>query len=196
MLPTMLLASLSLLSPAPVQAAAATGSGSVGSAYAFFESPPLDVHIDPLAPCTAGTASTPGASAPDFVSFGGGSSTCGPGTVTVTGKKFRFDWMKDHGGPVIKLASFSATCSVTENGSRSSIKVAGLSGIKAPNPIPPNYTVTISGLARIVLNERILPDPPDGGMTVNLMHIKLFPDSVGFNHGDVVVGTVHCSPRG
>ena len=190
-LPTILLAALSLVG---------TGSGSVGSAYAFFESPPMQVHIDPLAPCagatSASTASTLGATASGFVSFGGGSTTCGPGTVTVSGKKFRFDWMKDHGGPVIKLAGFSVTCTATESGSRSSIKLTGLSGIKAPNPIPPNYTVTIRDLARVVLNETIVPDPPDGSMTVNLMRIKLFPDSVGFNNGEITVGTVHCSPRG
>jgi hypothetical protein len=204
------LASLGLvaLGPAAAQADTPAGSGSVGRAHAFFESPPLDVHIDALAACTvggAGAASTPGATARDYVSFGTGSTSCttdaaGAATVTVSGRNFTFDWMKGHGGPVIKLASFSVTCSTTANGSRSSIRLAGLSGIRAPGSIPANYSVTIpaSGpaLARIVLNETVVPDPPDGSMTVNLMHVRLFPDSYGFNTGEVVVGTAHCSPRG
>lgn len=207
-LPTVLLASLSLLGLSPVPTETPTGSGSVGSAHAFFESPPLDVHIEALAGCTvggAGAASTPGATARDYVSFGSGSTSCatdgsGAAKVTVSGRNFTFDWMKGRGGPVIKLASFSVTCSTTANGSSSSIKLAGLSGIRAPSSIPANYTVTIpaSGpaLARIVLNETVMPDPPDGSMTVNLMHVRLFPDSYGFNTGEVVVGTAHCSPRG
>jgi hypothetical protein len=203
------LASLSVLAvPSASAADTPTGSGSVGSAHAFFESPPLDVHIDALATCAvggAGTGSTPGATAANYVTFGGGSSSCaidpsGAAKVTVSGRNFGFNWLKGHGGPVIKLASFSVTCSTTANGSRSSIKLAGLSGINAPGTIPANYTVNIpasgQALARIVLNETIVPDPPDGGMTVNLMHIRLFPDSYGFNTGEVVVGTVHCSPRG
>ncbi len=189
-LPAILLASLSLLGASRTQPAI---SGSIGSAHAFFEVPPVDVHIDPLAACTTSTASTPGAAAEDFVYFGSGSSTCTADTVTVTGRKFRFDWLKDRGGPVIKLTSFSATCTATGNGAHSSIKVTGLSGIKAPNPIPPNYTVNVP-LARITLNETTAPG--DGSLTVNLMHIRLFPEGYGFNTGEVVVGTVHCSPRG
>lgn len=187
-LPAILLASLSLLGASPVQASV---SGSVGSAHAFFEVPPLDVHIDPLAPCTTGSASTTGASHPDFVYFGGGSSTCTANSVTVTGKKFRFDWLGDRGGPVLKLSSFSATCTATANGARSSIKVSGLSGIKAPNPIPPNYMVSLP-LARITLHETTAPG--DGSLSVNLMHIRLFPEGFGFNTGEVIVGSVHCSP--
>jgi hypothetical protein len=202
-IPTILLASLSLFG-ASANTEAPAGSGSVGSAHAFFESPPLDVHIDALASCAvggAGAASTPGATAANYVTFGTGSTSCttdatGAAKVMVSGRNFTFDWMKGHGGPVIKLASFSATCSTTANGSSSSIKLGGLSGIRAPGSIPANYTVTIPTLARIVLNETIVPDPPDGSMTVNLMHIRLFPDSYGFNTGEVVVGTVHCSPRG
>jgi hypothetical protein len=187
-LPTILLASLSLLGASPAQPSV---SGSVGSAHAFFEVPPLDVHIDPLAPCATGSASTPGAAHPDFVYFGGGSSTCTANTVTVTGKKFRFDWLKGRGGPAIKLTSFSATCTATDNGARASIKVSGLSGIKAPNPIPPNYTVNLPQ-ARITLHETTAPG--DGSLTVNLMHIRLFPEGFGFNNGEVIVGSVHCSP--
>ena len=207
MLPTVLLVSLSLFGP-PAPAEAPTGTGSVGSAHAFFESPPLDVRIDPLAQCTVGgvtTATTPGATTPGYASFGGGSTSCavdGAGTakVTVSGRRFTFSWLRAHGGPVIKIAGFSATCSTSANRSNAGVRVAGLSGINAPNPIPPDYAVTFpenspTPLARVVLNERILPTPRDGGMTVNLMHITLFPQSYGFNNGEVVVGSVHCSPR-
>ena len=42
----------------------------------------------------------------------------------------------------------------------------------------------------------LLPDPADGSMTVNLMHVWLFPEGVALAHGEVVVGTVHCAPFG
>ena len=100
------------------------------------------------------------------------------------------------------MTNYTAECSTTENGSSSSFHIGGLSGIKVPASLPPNYQMTIPGhgpgapaLARITFNESIVPDPPDGSMTVNIMHVHLSPDgpSSGLG-GEIVVGSVSCSP--
>ena len=176
------LAALTLL-PAPAV------SGSVGWTHALAQG--QVVAIDNLAACTTGgmsAASTTGAGGIGFVTYGPGKSTCGSDTVTVTGRRFRLDGLTPQGGPVITIGSFSASCSTTPGGSRSVISVTGLSGIEVPNPIPANYTVTMPMVAKIVVNEVITPDPPDGSMTVNLLHVTVF------DSGEVVVGSVSCSP--
>jgi hypothetical protein len=45
----------------------------------------------------------------------------------------------------------------------------------------------------------ILPDPNDGSITLNMMHIQLFPNGVPSGSGtqlsgDVYVGSTSCSP--
>jgi len=188
--------------------AAPAGHGSVGWTNALVQGHPIS--IESIATCTVGgvtSASTNGAAATGFVNYGKGKSTCGTDTttgaakVTVTGTKFIFDGPKTYGGPVIKLTSFSISCSTVENGSQSSIKITGLTGVTVPSSIPANYTVDIPGtqpgsppIARVVLNEVILPDPPDGGLIVNLMHVTLFPEGVAIDSGEVVLGSVSCSP--
>jgi hypothetical protein len=53
-------------------------------------------------------------------------------------------------------------------------------------------------LANVILNEVILPDPNDGSITLNMMHIQLFPNGVPKNStpmsGDIYVGSTSCSP--
>jgi hypothetical protein len=207
------LASLGLIAlvATPAHADTPVGHGSVGSAYAFSEVPPFDVDLGPLASCSVGgtaTANTSGAQARNFVAYGSGRSDCvtdtaGQAKVEVSGRRFRLDGLRHFGGPTIKISSFTASCTTVENGAKSTLKVAGLSGIQVPNPIPPNHVITIPGaaptdppVARIVMHEVIVPDPPDGSMTVNLMRVQLFPEGVALAHGEVVLGTVHCSPRG
>jgi hypothetical protein len=189
----------------------ATGSGSIGSAYAFSEYPQVDVNIDALARCEVGgvsTASTPGATGRGFVSFGTGNSSCtteaeGAAKVTVSGRRFSLEGLRAYGGPLIKIANWSASCTTTENGSSSNISLSRVSGIQLPGTIPANHTIMIPGrhatdppVAKIMINELLLPDPADGSMTVNLMHVWLFPEGVALAHGEVVVGTVHCAPFG
>lgn len=199
-----------LLFPGLAQADTATGSGSVGETHAFSQGRPHDIAT--LAPCTVGgvaTASTSGAVATNFVSYGSGQSTCGMDAATggakveVSGRRFRLDGLRPFGGPTIKMSSFAATCTTTENGSRSTIRMSGVTGIRLPSTIPANHVVTIRGarpdsppIATVTLNETIVPSPPDGSMTVNLMHVRLFPECCAIASGEVVVGTVRCSPRG
>jgi len=195
-------------SPAQAVPEEAIASGSVGSVDATYDGE--SVAVDPLAECA-----TDGESAADsaayaesgFLEFGRGTSTCtlgddGVASAEVEGKLFRLDGLRPYGGPRIRLTNYSAECGTTENGSTASFHIGGLSGIKVPSSLPPNYTTTIPGrgpgapaLAKVVFNETIVPDPPDGSMTVNIMHIHLSPDgpSSGLG-GEIVVGSVSCSP--
>ena len=56
-----------------------------------------------------------------------------------------------------------------------------------------NPSVGQPPLATVTFNETIVPSPPDGSMTVNVMHIRS-SRRAGPNTGDVVVGSVHCAP--
>jgi hypothetical protein len=167
------------------------------------------VTVDPIAPCTT-TAQGPAqgsageVSAPGVATFTDTRTTCavdGAGEVasaTVSGGAFRLDALREHGGPRIRLSGYTAKCGTTAGGSNSSIEFAGLSGVEVPDELPANHVVTVPGqgdapMATVTFNEVVVPSPPDGSMTVHLMHIRLFPKG-GPARGDVVVGTVRCSP--
>lgn len=167
-----------------------------------------DVSVDPIAPCS--TEGAPGGQSgevavPNVVTYASGNSTCtidDAGEIaktTVTGGRFRFDALREYGGPRIRLTSFSARCETTLTGSSSSIQFSGLTGVSVPSQLPSNYVVVVPGgpdgkpMATVTFNEVLLPDPADGSMTVNLMHIRMFPEG-GPTTGDAYVGTVHCAP--
>ncbi len=167
-----------------------------------------DVTVEPIAPCStegAPTGQSGEVSVPNVVTYASGNSTCtvdDAGEIaktTVTGGRFRFDALRQYGGPRIRLSSFSAKCETTLTGSSSSIQFSGLSGVSVPSQLPSNHVVTIPGgpngkpKATVTFNELVLPSPPDGSMTVHLMHIRMFPQG-GPTSGDAYVGTVHCSP--
>lgn len=206
------LVSLGLFAMTPIPAMAdeaPTGRGYVSLVDVVSSNPPLEARIAPLPPCAVGTTPsgyTSGTAIPGLVSFGTGTTTCtldraGEARVEVTGRRFMVDLKRYWNGPIIRITSFKLSCNTVPNGSSSRMTVTGMSGIPLPNPIPANYTVDIPGArggpptARVVLNEVVLPEWEDGSMTVNLMRVQLFPFG-GPAHGEVVAGTVHCSPRG
>lgn len=170
------------------------------------------IDVPPLALCsTAGSVQGNNeiVEVAGFVKFGLGNTTCGldaasgSASVRVSGSAFRFDGLRKYGGKTIKMSGFTAECSTTATGSGSTIRLTGLTGIQLPNPIPTNHVVTIPGatpedppLATVTVNEMITPEPPDGSMTVNAMHIRLFPEGIALDSGEIVVGTVRCSPLG
>lgn len=163
--------------------------------------------IAPIAPCTTEGAlegSNSETSVPNVVTYSDSKSKCTIddvgeiATATVTGGRFRFDALRAYGGPRIRLSSYSAKCNTTLTGSSSSFQFSGLSGVSVPSQIPSNYVVTIPGqnnkpMATVTFNETVVPNPPNGGMTVHLMHIRMFPQG-GPVAGDAYVGSVHCSP--
>jgi hypothetical protein len=199
-----------VLAAAPAQATpgAAVAAGSVGSVRVHLDSEP--VTVDPIAACdSAGPQEGSGGDVEveDLVGYENGRSTCTVddegevASVEVTGGLFWFDGLREFGGPRISLAGYTVRCDTSSTGSTSSIQLSGLSGISAPADLPVNHLVTIANpsvgqppLATVTLNEAVVPIAADGGSTVNLMHIRLFPAGPGQNTGDVIVGSVHCAP--
>jgi hypothetical protein len=199
----MCLAAGLMLVAAPAQAAPgdAVATGNAGAVTIG------QTVVPPIAPCaTEGTpqAANNEVSVPNVVTFSGSQSVCTIddvgeiATATVTGGRFRFDALRQYDGPRIRLTSYTAKCNTTLTGSNASFQFSGLSGVSVPAQIPPNHVVTIPGepgkpKATVTFNETVVPDPPNGGMTVHLMHIRMFPQG-GPTSGDAYVGTVHCSP--
>jgi hypothetical protein len=191
--------------PATASATTAPSAhGSVGSANVFAHGKASVVST--LAACTAGTVSTTG-KATDFVTFGTGSSTCsrdagtGAATVSVSGRNLKLPGLKSYGGPAITMSGFTISCTATETGTRWSLNLSGVTGLRFPSTIPSNYVITIPGasagsppLAEITLAEVAQPNLPDGSVHVNLMHLRLFPDGMATDSGEVIVGSVHCVP--
>lgn len=187
---------------APAQAApgdafaeGAAGAATVGTAT-----------VPPIAPCSTEESSTSQSGpvvVPGVVSYSSGASTCTideageNATTTVTGGRFRLDALQRYGGPRIRLSSYAARCEANLDGSRSWIQFSGLAGVRVPSRLPVNHVVTIPGgpdgrpMATVTFNESVFP--PDGSMTVHLMHVRLFPQG-GPTSGDVYVGSVHCVP--
>jgi len=192
--------------PAQASAGDAIAKGSVGTVNATVAGEA--VTVDAIAPCD--TVGPPQGSSGEvavdgFVTFTSGTSTCTVNdageiaSVEVKGGRLRIDALRDHGGPRIRLSSYEARCNTTLTGSSSWVQFSGASGFAVPENLPANHVVTIPGasgqppLATITLNETIVPSPADGSMTVNLMHVRLFPQG-GPDSGDIVVGSVHCAP--
>jgi hypothetical protein len=186
----------------------ASGAGSIGAVDITVGQ--QSAHADPIAPCVVDTTA---ANRNDPVSvgtttkYGLGTTTCkrnsnGTASVQVSGQRFETTVLQQFGGPVIRARTFKAGCDTTENGSSGSMELGSVTGFTVPTSIPPNYTVTIPGstagappMAEIVLNELVVPNPPDGSLTTHAMHIKLFPQG-GPASGDIVVGTAACAPYG
>jgi hypothetical protein len=203
---------LSGVSPAQAVPEVALASGSIGAVDAEFEGDA--VEIDPLAECDTdddvGAANSAAYRLSGFAEFGKGQSTCkvhpktGVASAKVTGKLFRLDALRSYGGPRIRMTDYKAQCNTTKNGSSASFNIGGISGLALPAQLPPNHVVMVPGrgpgappLAKVTFNESIVPDPPDGSMTVNIMRVELFPQGSTDDDaptGELTVGTVSCSP--
>ncbi|GAB2990884.1 hypothetical protein LWP59_06865 [Amycolatopsis acidiphila] len=196
--------------PATAQAdeATATGAGSVGAVHVTVGD--QTVHADPIAACAVGGT---GENRTDPVvvgtstRYGLGETRCtrnsdGTASVQVTGTRFETRVLRQFGGPLISVRTYKSGCDTTANGSNGSMELGSVSGFTVPENIPANYTITIPGraegdppMADIVLNELVVPTPPDGSLVTNAVHIKLFPQG-GPAAGDILVGTAACDPYG
>jgi hypothetical protein len=204
-----LAAATTLLVTVPAQAAPgdAVAAGDAGSVSILRDG--VAVEAGPIAPCRTdgpATGSVGETVVPAVASFTNSTATCTIddagelASVVVTGGAFRFDALREHGGPRLRLSSYTARCDTTRTGSTSNIEFAGLSGVAVPADLPANYVVTVPGVgedappvATVTFNEVLLPSPVDGSMTVHLMHVRMFPEG-GPVTGDAYVGTVHCAP--
>jgi len=186
---------------APASAAAvAMGTGTAGSVDMVLDEEP--VTVEAVAPCQTGgvpSGDSGGVAVSGVVQYGESTSTCtldpasGVASVEVSGEKFRLEEIESAGVPRLKITRFAARCQTTGTGSNASFQVTGLSGVDVPEQIPPNYTVTFPG-ATLVINETIIPEPADGSLSMNVLHLRLNPTAADPSGGDVVVGAVHCDP--
>ena len=202
---------VAILTVAGLTAVAVPAQASPGDAFAEGSAGAVTigaVTVAPIAPCsTEGrlSAQSGEVSVPDLVTYSSGTSTCAVdeageiARTTVTGGRFRFDGLRQYGGPRLRLTDHVAKCATTRTGSNASVQFSGLSGVTVPADLPSNHVVTIPGgpdgkpMATVTFNEALVPSPPDGSMTVHVMHIRMFPQG-GPVSGDAYVGTVRCAP--
>jgi len=205
-----LAAAVLLVDAAPALAATGSGTASVGSVDILVGGKKR-VLQPPVAQCLTSGGNVQNSNQRirlmGVAEYGEGATKCGADpanghiTVEASGKRFELNALPKYGGPRIRISDFLATCVTTVSGAVARMQFSGLVGMAAPQELTPNYTVTVPGehngeppLAKIVLNEIVTPDPPDGSITLNLMHVIFAPTGKGPITGDLVVGGVYCAP--
>lgn len=207
---TAMAATALLTTTAAALPATAAGTASAGSAQVVRNGHTFSVAQ--VGPCSlAGTqqGQSPGVTRVGIVSYGSATSSCTADQTahtsrsTASGSAFALTALQSYGGPQIRIASYQVTCTATTNGTNAAWQFSGLTGITVPQQIPNDFVVPVKTnngrlLANVILNEVILPNPNDGSITLNMMHIVLFPTGTPPGttpmSGDVYVGTTACSP--
>ncbi|MCE6993387.1 hypothetical protein LZG04_00975 [Saccharothrix sp. S26] len=193
----------------PASAANPAGVASVGSAE--FTKAGTRVTVAPLAPCAVDgrTSNSSEAVSRTGVRFGPGTSSCATavvdpdhGTTRTTseadGTEFELSALVSAGGPRLRVARWKVTCTGTESGTSAGWAADGLQGFSGlPEQITPNYVHEVKAgngavLATATFGETILPDPNDGSIAMNMLHLR-FTEASGLT-GDVVLGSTACSP--
>lgn len=191
--------------------ASATAAGIANAGSADVVRNGRTIPVAPVGPCTLTGhqhGASNGATKPGLVTYGQATSACTLNTTqhistsTSNGTNFALSVLQNYGGPLIKVATYQVSCAATTSGTNASWSFSGLTGLAVPQQIPKNYTIPIRAngvlLANVVLNEVIFPDPNDGSITLNMMHITLFPNGTPPNtpkiSGDIYVGQTACSP--
>jgi len=190
--------------------ATAPGVASAGSAHVVRNGHTFGVAD--VGQCSLGgpqQGQSPGVTHVGIVSYGAATSTCSADLTahtsksTANGSAFALTALQSYGGPQIKIANYQVTCSATTNGTNASWQFSGLTGITVPQQVPNNFVVPVKSaggrlLANVILNEVILPNPNDGSITLNMIHVVLFPNGTPPGttpmSGDVYVGSTACSP--
>lgn len=197
-----------LIGSVPAQAATPAGVAGLGSAKFTSNGQTIEIpaqgfcNVDGTPNASSGVVSQPG------VSFGGGTSTCtrtvvNPAThVTTTksaalGRNFQLSALMSVGGPRIRINSYRATCVGRRAGTVANWGVSGVTGLAGlPQPVPTGFVYQVKKadgtlLATFIFGERFLPNPPDGGIAVNSVHI-VFEKGSGIS-GEVMVGAAACA---
>ncbi|MPY78314.1 MAG: hypothetical protein GEV04_07430 [Actinophytocola sp.] len=207
-----LTAALATATPAaagPPEQSAATAAGFLGAVDVVVDGEPL--AVGPIAACDVeGQQHNESGLFPvgkDVADFWGGTSDCtrddeGNAHADVDGRYFSTGVLREWGGPRIRVSSFAARCETTSKGSSTVMELDGVYGLTLPEEVPSNHTVTIPApneddppLAKVVVNELVAPQPPDGSLRVNALRIVLFPEG-GPASGEILVGSVGCDPYG
>ncbi len=187
-------------------AATAAGTASLGSASVVIDG--TNTTIDALAPCDLahpGEFSTEGVTRDGVADFGKGSTSCATdtahkkNTMSANGADFRLTALRAYGGPEIGFSSYQAGCAGATSQSSAQFSMGGYYGIQLPEKVPANYSVTVPGngqgakpLAKLTFGEVVPAPQQDGSITMNALHVQLFPDG-GPASGDIYVGSVHCT---
>ena len=193
----------------PAWAANPAGVASVGSAE--FTKAGTRVTVAPLAPCAVDgtTSNSSEAVSRTGVRFGAGTSSCtttvvdpANNTTTTTseaiGTDFELSALVSAGGPRLRVGKWKVTCTGTESGTSAGWAADGLQGFPGlPEQIAPNHVHQVKAgdgtvLATATFGETILPDPNDGSIAMNLLHLRFTEASTAT--GDVVLGSTACSP--
>lgn len=200
---------LGLVPATPAWAANPAGVASVGSAE--FTKAGTRVSVAPLAPCAVdGTQSNSSeAVSRAGVRFGPGTSSCTTAVVNpdngttrstseANGTEFELSALVSAGGPRLRVARWKVTCTGTESGTNGGWAADGLQGFPGlPEQIPANYVHEVKAgdgtvLATATFGETVLPEPNDGSIALNLLHLRFTAASTVT--GDVVLGSTACSP--
>ncbi|MPY98569.1 MAG: hypothetical protein GEU97_11335 [Actinophytocola sp.] len=186
----------------------ATASGFLGAVAVTVDGEPL--AVGPIGACdVAGEQHSETGLFPvdDVADFWGGTADCtrdeqGNAHADVEGRYFSTSILRRWGGPRIRVSSFAARCDTTGKGSNTVMELGGVYGIDLPENVQSNHTITIPApdegeppLAKVVINELVAPQPPDGSLAVNAIRIELFPEG-GPASGEIVVGSAACDPYG
>lgn len=207
----LLIAALTVAALLTAQQANATAAGTASAGSATVVRNGHSIPVAPVAACSVTgqqQGHSNGVTKAGLLSYGPATSTCAlnaqahTSTSTSNGTNFALTALQNYGGPLIKMASYQVKCTANTNGTNASWSFSGLTGITPPSQIPQNYTVPIKSgntiLANVIFNEVILPSPNDGSITLNMMHIVLFPNGTPPNtptlSGDIYVGSTACSP--
>ena len=195
-------------SAAPALAANPAGVASLG--FAEFTKAGRRTSVPVQAPCAVdGLTSNSAQAVKDQpgVRIGGGSSSCTTkavddgrteSTSEANGQKFELSALTSDDGPTLKVGSWKAVCVGTEKGTDAGWQATGLSGFPdLPAQIPSNYVHQVRSTKGVVLatatfSEVVLPEPNDGSLAINALHIRFTPESSV--SGEIVLGSAACSP--
>jgi hypothetical protein len=197
-----------VVSAAPALAASPAGTASLG--FVEFTKDGRTSSVPAQAPCSVDGLTSSSAPAVDDqpgVKFGGGSTSCTTKAVTddttestseANGQAFELSALISDGGPRLKVGSWKAVCVGNEKGADAGWQLGGLSGFRdLPADIPKNYVHQVRSkngvvLADVTFSEVVLPEPNDGGIAINAVHIRFTPEAS--TSGEIVLGSAACSP--
>lgn len=165
------------------------------------------VDVGPLVPSTIGDSpnTVASASAGTLVTTGAitTTATADPDTGGFDSSATVADLVIGIGALDVTADAIVADCTAIQSGETGTVTLTGLAAslggldIVIPGTIAPNTQVSISvGLIEIgtlTLNEQI--QNPDGGLTVNALHLELFGGVLGaIGDGDVIISSATCGP--
>jgi len=108
-------------------------------------------------------------------SLGKASGNCAKDKVNVEGETFELTALKGTGGPVIKIAKYTTSCTSSNLFVQAQLSFSGVSGIQLPQRFEEKHTITVSTskgvAAKLVFNDITRGDKGLLGMTAPANHL-------------------------